>query len=175
MNRVKYFLVLVASLAVFSIGAPVALALEQPEYGGRSSDYHPPTRNPQGSSPTGLQTTGTGSIQSGGSVINPQALPRTGELRVLTSADNGAVTTAPEESDSDTSGKYLLTWIVGGLLTLIVAVYIIAKPDSKSPAKQDVTQEEAPLNQPAVVADKPKKAKNNSKKKTAKKRKSARR
>lgn len=175
MNRVKYFLALVASLALFSLGAPVALALEQPEYGGRSSDYHPPTRNPQGSSPAGLQPTDTSSIQSGGSGVNPQALPRTGELKVLTSGDNGAVTTAPEESGSDTSGKYLLTWIMGGLLTLIAVVYIIVKPDAKSLAKQDVPQAETPVNQPAQVADKPKKSKNTSKKKSAKKRKSARR
>ena len=157
-----------------SLGVPAVSALEQPEYGGRSTDYHPPTRNPQGSSPTGLQPTGNNSVQPAPTGINPQALPRTQGLKVLTSPDNGASTTAPEASSSSVRSKYLLTWVIGGILTLAAVIYVIFKPDSKPEDKNEAPQE-APVILPAQAVNSPKKTRKTAKKKSGKKGKATRR
>jgi len=173
MHKFKYYLALLAGVTILGLSAPVVWALEMPEYGGRSSDYHPPTRNPQGSTPTGLQPTNKNTIQSAPTSLNPQALTQTGGLKVLTSPDNGAATTVSEAPKPGEPINSLIIWIIGGILTLVAVVYIVAKPDKKPDNRG--TPPEIPDSAPLVLAPKPKKTKKKVKNKSSKKRKSVRR
>lgn len=170
MRKFIYFLALAGGISAVLLYAAPAAAQTPIESGGRSSDYQPPTRNPQGSSPSALQPTGSNNVQPAPSLLYPHALTKSGGLKVLTSPDGGAITTAGESDQADKSSGQLAIWIVGGFLTFMLVIYVIAKPD-----KQPVIAAETIQPEPPTAAIKIKKSKKGGKKSSARKRKPTRR
>jgi hypothetical protein len=106
------------------------LALGQPEFGGNNStDYQPPTGNPQTNLPGSLQPTNA-TLQPV-TTINQQALIQSGGLTVLTAPDKGATSTVSQPNILNKHSNVLITWIIGGLLTIVAVVYILSRPDTK--------------------------------------------
>lgn len=162
-------LLIFACLSVIGLMPTRVFALDQSYGGNNSSDYQPPTGNPQTNLPTSLQPTNIG-LQPVTS-LNQQGLLQSGGLSVLTAPDKGATSTASEPVIKKPRSS-LPIWIVGSLLTLAAVVYILFKPDK--------VPEEPAVPQPATAAKKVKteKSKNittSTKKAKRKKKKSNRR
>jgi hypothetical protein len=171
MRRIKVLLVTV-SLGAFGLLPSTVFALEQPTFGGNnSSDYQPPTGNPQTNIPAPLQPTNT-TLQPVATVLNQQALIQSGGLSVLTAPDKGASSTAAEPKTAKAKSA-LPTWIVGGILTLAAVAYILYKPDNNVQTAAVATP--AQVKEVEIATTKTKTVKKPAKKTSRKKRKATKR
>lgn len=169
--RIKLLIVSI-SLGLVGLLPIRVLALDEPSFGGNnSSDYQPPTGNPQTNPATNLQPTNT-LLQPVVTTLNQQSLVQSGGLLVLTAPDRGATSTAAEPLISKKQTSAVPTWIIGGLLTLAAIAYVIFKPDTQT---KPSTLAAVPAKPKKVIATpKPKITKKPVKKTTRKKRKTTR-
>ncbi len=146
-------------------------ALANPEFGGNnSSDYQPPTSNPQGDTLTGLQPNNNSGLQPSPTNINPQNLMQSGGLKVSASPVKGANSTVSQPISHPKPKSVWPARIIGVIVVLFAAVmYWPRKPGAQTNESEPVTVE------PPVIDVQPKKTKQIAKKSTRKQRKKARR
>ena len=167
----RFITCLCGVLAILLWLAPVAsFALDQPNFGGNnSSDYQPPTGNPQGTVPGSLQT--TNSALQPVPTLNQQALVQSGGLSVLTAPDKGATSTARDVTTNGDSKAALITWIIGGILTFLAVAYVLFKSDKVPVSVGAGINAAVPTDKNPEASEKPKKQSKKSTKKTKSKKK----
>lgn len=123
--RLRRLAIMAIGVAMLGFAVPVSAQTNGLFTGNKSSDYQPPTGNPQSNVATGIQTNNTNlqptNAQSG---VTQQNLPALAGLRVVTTNQRGAISTANEPAKPASKfWKYFILDVIGFVVLLAAASY----------------------------------------------------